>query len=115
MRHTPYGRNFSKYLNTVIWRVQYSTVQSVLVATNFGGVEPHESIERWDRTKKEQVPVKRPNAIVLYNKSMGGTDLFDMSSFYRIDHQSKKILLAFILLGPRILSSKRMVALQKAS
>ena len=70
---------------------QWFDSKSVMLTSNFAGVNPQETVERWDRKKKERVLIPRPNAVGCYNQSMGGTDLFDMiSSLYRLDHKSRK-------------------------
>ena len=72
-------------------KIQWNDNKRVQIATNFAGVHPFDEVRRWSKSQNRNIQVKRPNAISLYNEYMGGVDLFDMmSSFYKIDHRSKK-------------------------
>jgi hypothetical protein len=54
------------------------------IASNFIGSGKLQSTERWDKKEKKFVDVQLPEVISLYNKSMGGVDLFDQYiSYYR--------------------------------
>lgn len=49
------------------------------------------SCKRWKRSKRKQVTVSQPNIVKLYNKKMGGVDLFDkLRGHYRIRIRSRK-------------------------
>ena len=63
----------------------------VTVVSNVHGVFPLQKAERWSRVEKRHVEIDQPNAIKLYNSSMGGTDRMDQNiAAYRIGIRSKK-------------------------
>ena len=46
--------------------------------SNYVGIEPMESIQRWSKYEKRKVQVPCPQIVFAYNKAMGGVDLADM-------------------------------------
>jgi hypothetical protein len=63
----------------------------VTVISNGFGYEPAINVKRYSSAQKKIVNVKCPNAIVQYNKNMGGTDRMDEDvNHYRIEIRSKK-------------------------
>ncbi len=57
----------------------------VHLASNFVGVAPMASIERWCPNEKKRVEIYCPLLVKFYNRGMGGVNLADMSiSLYRI-------------------------------
>ena len=49
----------------------------VTVASNFQGIYPLDTAQRWDGANKKHISVSRPDMVKQYNKSMGGTDAMD--------------------------------------
>jgi hypothetical protein len=57
----------------------------VHLVSNFVGVEPLASVERWSSKDKKRVPIPCPQIVKCYNGGMGGVDLADMFiALYRI-------------------------------
>lgn len=55
------------------------------------GIQPTSTVKRFSRKEGRFVNVERPNAIVDYNKHMGGTDLGDQNiNRHRINIRGKK-------------------------
>jgi hypothetical protein len=88
------GRGFSDEVesrdgNVVLTKWQDN--KPVFVGSNFVGKGVEKSVNRWDKTKKEYIPVQQPEVIQLYNDCMGGVDLLDqLISYYRIFIKSRK-------------------------
>ena len=63
----------------------------VHIASNFVGVEPMGSVERWCQKAKKRKKVQCPNMILMYNSGMGGVDLADMLiALYRIKVKTRR-------------------------
>lgn len=77
--------------NSGVILVKWLDNSAVLLASNFIGVEPQGTIERWDKKANERKQVPCPAIVKSYNKSMGGVDLADMLiSLYRIQARTKR-------------------------
>lgn len=73
--------------------VRWNDNSQVTIITNLQENDLFEigSCKRWKRAERKRVDVAQPNIIKLYNKKMGGVDLFDkMRGLYRIQIRSKK-------------------------
>ncbi len=58
---------------------------AVHAASNFVGIEPQGSVQRWSSEAKEKIDVPCPRIIQVYNSGIGGVDLADMLiALYRI-------------------------------
>ena len=78
-------------LNSGIIVTKWYDNNAVHLASNFVGVEPMSSMERWCPTEKERKEIECPQIVVCYNKGMGGVDLADMLiSLYRIAIKTKR-------------------------
>lgn len=63
----------------------------ITVASTSHGVNPVALVRRYSKKEKKYVYVNRPNAVGIYNKNMGGTDLADENiSRHRISIRGKK-------------------------
>lgn len=63
----------------------------VTVASTIHAVNPLQSVNRYSKSEKKTVTVKRPALVGEYNKFMGGTDLMDENiNRYRVSVRSKK-------------------------
>jgi hypothetical protein len=60
-----------------ILMVRWNDNKCVTMGTNFDTVEPICAVRRWNKDKKEHVPISQPRLIYNYNKFMGGVDHHD--------------------------------------
>lgn len=75
--------------------VKWQDNKAVIVGSMGKGTE--DIVKRWDKTKKKFINIQRPEAIKLYNKSMGGVALLNqLLSYYRVFIKSKKWTLRMI-------------------
>lgn len=87
--HYEYALN--KESNAKINVVRWLDGSVVTLTSTAHSVSPLNSTGRYDQKKKKVVRVNYPNIVKMYNKHMGGVDLFDMlMALYRLDHKSKK-------------------------
>ena len=64
--------------------VKWYDNKEVTVASNSYGVQPVNTVKRWDKSKRHYVHIPCPALIKAYNSGMGGVDFSDMLlSFYR--------------------------------
>lgn len=71
--------------------------KGVVVASNFIAAGNVQNCKRWDKHRKQFIDVPRPEAIKLYNESMGGVDKLDfLISLYRIFIRARKWTLRMI-------------------
>lgn len=71
--------------------------KSVIMTSNFVGIEPEDEVRRWDRKEGTNVMVKRTTIIRMYNSSMGGVDKSDfLIALYRTFIRSRKWTLRVI-------------------
>ena len=76
--------------NSVFVVVKWMDNKAVELASNFVGVEPISSIERWDKATISKKGNPRSQVVIACNKSMGGVDLADMMiALYRIRAKTK--------------------------
>ena len=67
-----------------------------LVST-YTGVEASGTDKRWDSSTRSYIPIKCPEMVIQYNKSMGGVDLADMLiALYRCKVKTKRWYLVLI-------------------
>ena len=59
----------------IVWWIDNSTVQ---LASNFAGIEPMRTLNRWNSHGREKKDIACPKIATIYNKSMGAVDLADM-------------------------------------
>lgn len=65
--------------------------RSVKLATTFDSAQPLDEVKRYDRTKKSEITIPIPHAVMTYNKFMGGVDLLDgLVAYYHIRIKSTK-------------------------
>lgn len=71
--------------------------RGVTLVSTFETALPVTMIKRRDRALGQDIELPCPNAVVTYNKFMGGVDLLDgLIAYYRITIKSKKFYLKFI-------------------
>ena len=69
----------------------------ILLASNFVGIGIVDLANRWSKQDKKYIDVQCPEAVKLYNSSMGGVDKFDfLISLYRTTIRSRKWTLRMI-------------------
>lgn len=77
--------------NSCIIIAKWVDNRTMQLVSNFVGIEPVGSIQRWNKIEKARVPVNCPQIVMAYNKSMGGVDLADMLiSIYRIPIKTQR-------------------------
>jgi hypothetical protein len=65
--------------------------RTAILASDFVGIGLNDKVECCNKNAAKYVHVKRPKAVKMYNKSMGGVDLLDqLVGLYRIFIRSKK-------------------------
>lgn len=52
-------------------------VRLVHMISNYADKAPQDIVQKWDRKTKTYIEVIRPQAIIQYNKFMGGVDMSD--------------------------------------
>lgn len=62
--------------------VKWIGITVVELAYNLVGVDPKNTVQRWDKATTSKNPIPCPQIVIVYNKSMGGVDLADMISLY---------------------------------
>lgn len=71
--------------------VKWKDNKVVSVGSNKLRAHPIQKAKRWDRKARKAIEIPVPNSIHMYNKNMGGIDLFDQQvAAYRIRIRSKK-------------------------
>lgn len=77
--------------NNKISIVRWNDNKCVMVASTFTGVYPMQHASRFIRSEKKKKSIPMPNAIAVYNHSMGGVDRFDQNmAYYSINLRTKK-------------------------
>ena len=77
--------------NSGIVVVKWVDNNVVQLISNFVGIEPMTSIERWCKKEKKRKDIPCPQIVKQYNKSMGGVHLADMLiPLYRIPCKTKR-------------------------
>lgn len=63
----------------------------VNMAGSWAGRSPQHIVKRWDKKAKKKIDVACPQIVRLYNKNMGGVDLFDMlMHLYKLPSRAKR-------------------------
>lgn len=76
---------------------QWLDNKRVVICSTYIGKGILDKCKRWDKKSKTQIEVERPEAIVLYNKHMGGVDKMDfLVTLYRTFTRSRKWTLRMI-------------------
>lgn len=57
--------------------VKWFDNRAVQLVSSFAGMEPVDTVQRWDKRTKSKVTIDRPFVVKTYNKHMGGIDLLD--------------------------------------
>lgn len=80
-----------KSIEDELMLIRWKDNSIVTIGSNIHGIEPTETVRRYSSADKNIINVKCPNAIVMYNKCMGGTDRMDEDiNSYRIGLRGKK-------------------------
>ena len=81
------GEAFSGPVSIVKWKDN----KVVSVGSNKLRAHAIQTAKRWDRKASKSIQIPVPNSVHVYNKRMGGIDLFDQQvGAYRIRIRSKK-------------------------
>ncbi|GBN67016.1 Retrovirus-related Pol polyprotein from transposon 297 [Araneus ventricosus] len=94
------GRGFSQEITSLdgdVALVKWVDNRSVVLASNFLGINKEDEVQRWSKESKSFIKVKRPEIVRRYNSGMGGVDLLDqLIALYRTNIRSKKWTLRMI-------------------
>lgn len=83
--------DFKSDMNSGILVAKWYDNNAVHIASNFVGVNPVDTVLRWNSKEKQNVRVACPRLILTYNKGMGGVDLCDMLiSLYPIPSKTRR-------------------------
>ena len=83
--------DFKSDMNSGLIVVKWMDNGPVHVASNYLGIQPLGSVQRWCPDRKQRVDIACPQLILHYNKGMGGVDLADMLiALYRIPIKTKR-------------------------
>ena len=83
--------DYKSDMNSGIIVAKWYDNNAVHIASNFVGIEPMGTMERWSPQDKERKEIPCPQLVLQYNKDMGGVDLADMLiSLYRIPFKTKR-------------------------
>ena len=89
------GRESMDYridLNTGLFIVRWMVNSIVQLASNFVGIEPTGTLNRWDSHDREKKDIACPKIVTIYNKSMGSVDLADMLvALYRVQCKTTRL------------------------
>ena len=64
--------------NTGLIVVKWADIEIVELTSNYIGIHPLETVNRWSKKDGERIDVLCPQVVKQYNKAMGGVDLADM-------------------------------------
>lgn len=87
------GRGTSAQVTTEdgkICLVKWYDNKPVLMMSAVHASEPEDTCQRWDKKLKQYVTILRPSIVREYNSKMGGVDLVDRMSYYRMSGRTKK-------------------------
>ena len=77
--------------------IAWKDSKRVLLGSNYIGVEPITTLQRWDKETRCKVDVKAPQIISPYNKHMGGVDTMDtLVALHPIPFRSKRLYFRMI-------------------
>ena len=77
--------------NSAIIIIKWLDNSVVQLTSNYVGINPLGTIERWVKKDGERKEIPCPQIVKAYNKSMGGVDLADMLiALYRIEVKTKR-------------------------
>ena len=77
--------------NSGIMVVKWVDNCSVLLISNYVGMESLGAIQRWSKDSNAMKDRSFPRIVIMYDKSMGGVDLADMLlALYRIEVKTKR-------------------------
>ena len=62
-------------VNSGVIIVQWLDNSVIQLCSNFVGIQPMETIERWEKKDKARKDIPYPQIVKAYNKSKGGVDL----------------------------------------
>ena len=70
------GESIKRMCGNVL-AITWKDTRPVNLLTNIPGCDTDNDCIRWDKVTRQQITIKRPVAIELYNRYMGGVDLSD--------------------------------------
>ena len=77
--------------NTGLIVVKWADNKIVELTSNYIGIHPLETVNRWSKKDGERIDVPCPQVVKQYNKAMGGVDLADMLiALYRMPARTKR-------------------------
>lgn len=83
--------DYAKISDENIIAVKWHDNNVVCLISNFAGVQPVHTVNRYSRRQKKNIRVEQPHLINMYNANMGGVDRSDQNiSLYRVSIRGKK-------------------------
>ncbi|GBO17571.1 hypothetical protein AVEN_164617-1 [Araneus ventricosus] len=94
------GKGFLQEISSLegdVALVKWLDNRSVVLASNFLGINKEDEVQRWSKESNFFIKVKRPEIVRRYNSGIGSVDLLDhLIALYRTNIQTKQFTLRMI-------------------
>lgn len=94
-----YQQFLAKYEENDTYLVKWKDNKCVTMMSSTYEALPLSEVQRWDKKTKTTKSVSCPNVVSMYNRCMGGVDIFDqLMEYYRTYIKTKKWTLKKVIL-----------------